>query len=98
VVLDLDGEPPVTRLLGWPLGYRPALQDAVFFESQVPVEVARVVLLDDVEAPAGRRLASLGLWALREVPPALVLPKVTVIQVDSPPRSPAPYSAGLSSS
>ena len=51
VVLGVDREAVVLRVLGDPVGDRPRDRDAVVLEAQVPVQAGRVVLLDD-EAPA----------------------------------------------
>ena len=65
VGLDVHGEPLVRRIRGGPLRDGPGFQDAVHLESQIPVERAGVMLLDDENTPlALRRRPSEGLRGL----------------------------------
>ena len=58
VVLDVDGERLLPRLERDALGHSPRGERAVAFETEVVVEPARVVALDDEDRPAaGRRAA-----------------------------------------
>ena len=47
MVLDLDGEPLLAGVEARSLRHRPALQDAVELETEIEVQPARLVLLDD---------------------------------------------------
>jgi hypothetical protein len=46
VVLDVYGEPALSRVERWPFGNRPADQHAIEFEPEVIVKAARRVLVD----------------------------------------------------
>ena len=59
VGLHVHGEPLVRRIGGGPLRDGPGLQDTVHLESQIPVQRAGMMLLDDENAP-------LALWPLPE--------------------------------
>ena len=51
MVLGVDREPVLLGRLRDPVRHRPRDGDAVVFEPQVPVQTARVVLLDDEPGP-----------------------------------------------
>ena len=83
VVLRLDSEPSDPLLLRRPLRDRPALQDVIALQSQVPVEGAGVVLLDDEPFSfAGLNLAS-GLRGLGEIALRPVLLQAHVLDFGS---------------
>ena len=60
VVLDVDGEMVALGIGGDPLGHRPRHQRAVALQAQVPVEAARVVLLDHEAGLGGARAGAGG--------------------------------------
>ena len=73
VVLDVHGEPAVTRVEGDALGDGPARQGAVTLETEVVVEPPCVVALDDEEGPlTPLRAGAEGLGSLALPPFSLV--------------------------
>ena len=67
VILGAHGEALVVRVEAGALGNRPAFQDPVHLQAEVPVQARSVVLLDDEAVASALELAALWLRRLREV-------------------------------